>query len=83
MRLLMQLEWVVSSTFGQERYCGVGQTSLHGGGGLPTRRVVSPYTDVLSSLHGGFELPTRRVWVSYVGVAVSLRGGLRLPTWRV
>ena len=83
MRLLKQLEWVVSSAFGQERYCGAGQTSLHGGGGLPTWRVASPYTEVLSSLHGGFRFPTWGWRTPYVEGRVTLRGGFEFPTWRV
>ena len=45
MQFLIQLERLWPPSSGQERYCGVGQISLHGGGGLSTRRVASPYTE--------------------------------------
>lgn len=47
------VEWGSERVAGvQERFCGVGQTSLHGGGGLPTWRVGIPYVEGWGSLHG-------------------------------
>ena len=40
-------------TGGCSPYMGVA-ISLHGDGVLPTRRIASPYTEVLGFLHGGF-----------------------------
>ena len=60
----MALNMAANGSFcsnGEEGDEGLWKHEMTAGGGriLPTRRVASSYTEVLSFLHGGFEFPTR------------------------